>query len=247
VAWRSHGSKILRGDFRTETWELPFETSSLLRFCQLFHMSTGRSLCCERRASHTAGSHQAPVSALQFDNNGDLLVACTLSGRIAVHDFMLLRHAASQCDDHTGYAIGQAMRLVHGVCVSVHSSIRPSVCLVSRKNNSVQQPVHVSVFLSVYNNPSVCYRIGGSFSSGVEPLLLIDTGRKLESVRWHPMNENVVATAASLDRQVHLYDLQYCQVTPAWQNQSAIHSHTTDSPLSLEPRRGSRPWWVVNQ
>ena len=41
-----------------------------------------------------------------------------------------------------------------------------------------------------------------------EPLLLLDTGRCLEAVRWAPGDSYVVLAAASDDAVVQLYDLQ---------------------------------------
>ena len=47
---------------------------------------------------------------------------------------------------------------------------------------------------------------------GLDPLLLLDTQRRLEVVRWHPSNDNLFAAVAASDRSVYLYDAQYTQV-----------------------------------
>jgi len=49
----------------------------------------------------------------------------------------------------------------------------------------------------------------------VEPLLAIQTNlSKLHSVRWNPLDENVVGVASASSRSVHIYDLQRTQGRP---------------------------------
>ncbi len=48
---------------------------------------------------------------------------------------------------------------------------------------------------------------------GLDPVLLVDSGRRLERARWHPTNDNLFATVAASDRSVYLYDAQYTQAS----------------------------------
>ena len=47
---------------------------------------------------------------------------------------------------------------------------------------------------------------------GLDPLLLLESMRRLERARWHPTNGNLFATVACSDRSVWLYDAEYTQV-----------------------------------
>ncbi|DBA71631.1 hypothetical protein WJX79_004770 [Trebouxia sp. C0005] len=49
---------------------------------------------------------------------------------------------------------------------------------------------------------------------GLDPLVLVESGRRLERARWHPTNDNIFATVAASDRSVYLYDAQYTQGSP---------------------------------
>ena len=57
----------------------------------------------------------------------------------------------------------------------------------------------------------VCRQDEESQYRGLDPLLLLDTNRRLERVRWHPTNDNLFAAVAASDRSVYLYDAQYTQ------------------------------------
>jgi len=46
---------------------------------------------------------------------------------------------------------------------------------------------------------------------GLDPVVLVESGRRLERARWHPTNDNIFATVAASDRSVYLYDAQYTQ------------------------------------
>jgi len=46
---------------------------------------------------------------------------------------------------------------------------------------------------------------------GLDPLVLVESGRRLERARWHPTNDNIFATVAASDRSMYLYDAQYTQ------------------------------------
>ena len=48
---------------------------------------------------------------------------------------------------------------------------------------------------------------------GLDPLVLVESGRRLERARWHPTNDNIFATVAASDRSVYLYDAQYTQAS----------------------------------
>ena len=48
---------------------------------------------------------------------------------------------------------------------------------------------------------------------GLDPVVLVESGRRLERARWHPTNDNLFATVAASDRSVYLYDAQYTQAS----------------------------------
>jgi hypothetical protein len=75
---------------------------------------------------------------------------------------------------------------------------------------------------------------------GLDPLVLVESGRRLERARWHPTNDNIFATVAASDRSVYLYDAQYTQAgiylmfLPLACHMVVLHrSHTTQVFVSL--------------
>lgn len=48
----------------------------------------------------------------------------------------------------------------------------------------------------------------------VQPLLMLESRRRVDALRWCPADQNWVATVSAFDSNVHLCDLEYYQARP---------------------------------
>ena len=48
----------------------------------------------------------------------------------------------------------------------------------------------------------------------MQPLLMLESQRHVDALRWCPANQNWVATVSAFDSAVRLCDLEYYQVSP---------------------------------
>ena len=46
----------------------------------------------------------------------------------------------------------------------------------------------------------------------LKPMMWLDTRRRLDAVKWNTGDENWAGSVSGCDREVHLYDLEYCMV-----------------------------------
>lgn len=116
--------------------------------------------------------------------------------------------------DHHDYFLTAAqacvrMRVVWGYSPSAGKSAHSNHTVLShQENNTAFKPPFV------LKCPLSCSLDEESQYRGLDPLLLLESGRRLEQARWHPTNDNLFAAVAASDRSVHMYDAQYTQVCP---------------------------------
>lgn len=132
------------------------------------------------------------VASIDFQPGGVHLAALGSGGRVAVHDFVLLRHA-SRCA-----ACSPACRAGVGGPIGRGALFGGATCCVLRRRSSAARQ----------HRWAERQRIGrgrlGPAESEAEPVLMIETGRRLALAKWdrRPGREFVLAAPSLQDRQV---------------------------------------------
>ena len=96
--------------------------------------------------------------------------------------------------------------------VGLHHASVEGTLLTKKCNVSKQGPFNTMFSPSCSWFWCVCRLDEETQYRGLDPLLLIESARRLERARWHPTNGNLFATVACSDRSVWLYDAEYTQV-----------------------------------